>query len=106
MNIKNIKKNLFEKYVIGFVFLLLLIVTVVEVLLGVIKPAIITNNFLLGISILNHIFIILTLIKAYYITWYFMHVKYETRFFRLTLLIPVYIFVPYLLFVLAYEAIM
>ena len=33
----------------------------------------------LGMKILNWIFIILTIVKAYYITWDFMHMRDETK---------------------------
>ena len=48
------------------VFWILLVVTAVEVILGIIKPEILINN-LLGTTLLNLIFIILTIIKAAYI---------------------------------------
>lgn len=67
---------------IWLVFGLLSIVTIVEVAFGIVKPdAIHLNNFL-GTSYLNWIFIILTLVKAYYITWTFMHMEGEKTWFR------------------------
>ena len=50
------------------VFWILLIVTAVEVVLGIIKPAVLIDNSILGTSLLNMIFIILTIIKAAYIS--------------------------------------
>ena len=46
------------------VLILLSIVTTVEVVLGIIKPDVLMQNFL-STKILNWIFIILTIIKAY-----------------------------------------
>ena len=61
------------------VFGILSIITIVEVVLGIIKPdALHLSNFL-GTSLLNIIFLILTLVKAYYITWFFMHMADEKK---------------------------
>ena len=49
------------------VFWILLVVTGVEVLLGIIKPHFLIETIILGTKLLNHIFIILTLVKAAYI---------------------------------------
>jgi len=59
------------------VFGFLSLVTVVEVILGISKPESIHLTSFLGTSILNWIFLILTLVKAYGIAWYFMHLKQE-----------------------------
>ena len=61
------------------VFGILSVVTIVEVALGIVKPdSLYLTNFL-GTSPLNYIFIILTLVKAYYITWFFMHMADEKK---------------------------
>ncbi len=60
------------------VFIVLSIVTVVEVALGIIRPAFLVEHHFLALKLLNWIFIILTLFKAYYITWDFMHMRDET----------------------------
>lgn len=60
------------------VFLLLSIVTIVEVALGIIRPDFLIDHRFLALKLLNWIFIILTLVKAYYITWDFMHMRDET----------------------------
>jgi len=60
------------------VFWILLIITAVEVVLGIIKPEFMLTQAL-GTSILNYTFIILTLVKAAYIVQIFMHVKYEKK---------------------------
>ena len=67
---------------IWMVFGLLSIVTIVEVALGIIKPDFLHLTSFLGTSPLNWIFIILTLFKAYYITWTFMHMEGEKKWFR------------------------
>ncbi len=59
------------------VFGYLSLITIVEVILGILKPESIHLNQFLGTSILNWIFLILTLVKAYGIAWYFMHLKQE-----------------------------
>jgi cytochrome c oxidase subunit IV len=59
------------------VLVLLTIITSVEVALGIYKPEALFAHFL-GMKLLNWIFIILTLVKAYYITWDFMHMRDET----------------------------
>lgn len=61
------------------VFIILSVVTTVEVALGIVKPDSLHLSNLLGTSILNIIFILLTLVKAYYITWFFMHMVDEKK---------------------------
>lgn len=60
------------------VFILLSIVTAIEVLLGMFRPDFLIHNSLLSLKYLNWIFIILTIVKAYYITWDFMHMRDES----------------------------
>jgi len=60
---------------IWLVFGILSVVTIVEVFLGIIKPDFLHMNNLLRMNLLNWIFIILTIFKAYYIIWAFMHMK-------------------------------
>lgn len=67
---------------IWMVFGLLSVVTIVEVALGIIKPDLLHKTSFLGTSPLNWIFIILTLFKAYYIAWSFMHLEGEKKWFR------------------------
>ena len=85
------------------VFWILLIVTTVEVLLGINQPEILVENRFLGTSLLNHIFIVLTLVKAGYIVLVFMHLGFERTTFKWTILIPAFILIPYLLFILLSE---
>ncbi|HIE73681.1 MAG TPA: cytochrome C oxidase subunit IV [Flavobacteriales bacterium] len=85
------------------VFWILLVVTSVEVLLGINQPEILVENRFLGTSLLNHIFIVLTLVKAGYIVLVFMHLGFERTTFKWTILIPAFILIPYLLFILLSE---
>ncbi len=84
------------------VLVFLSIVTAIEVALGILKPPLLLNYFL-GIKILNWIFIILTIVKAYYITWDFMHVRDEKPFLKNTIVVPLLILIPFLLFILLWE---
>ena len=59
------------------VFWILLILTTVEVLLGIYQPPFMLSNYLIGVTLLNMTFIILTIIKAYYIVGTFMHLGHE-----------------------------
>lgn len=85
------------------VFAFLSLVTIVEVYLGITKPDILHLAPLLGTSLLNWIFLILTLVKAYGIAWYFMHLKDEKTWFRRAIVWPVIFLIAYLAFYLLYE---
>jgi len=61
------------------VFAILSVITLVEVILGIIKPDSLHLSNFLGTSWLNIIFLVLTLVKAYYITWFFMHMADEKK---------------------------
>jgi len=84
------------------VLILLSIITSVEVALGIYKPHSLMAHFL-GMKILNWIFIILTLAKAYYITWDFMHMRDETKSLRRMVVWTVVFLICYLLFILLQE---
>jgi cytochrome c oxidase subunit IV len=86
------------------VFWILLIVTTVEVVLGLIKPPFLVETIFLGTKLLNHVFIILTLVKGAYIVNVFMHLGFERKSLQWTILLPAFILVPYLLFILLSEA--
>jgi len=62
---------------IWLVFAILSIVTTVEVYLGIERPGFLYMNNILSMNILNWVFIVLTLFKAYYIVWAFMHMEGE-----------------------------
>ena len=84
------------------VLIFLSIVTAIEVALGILKPPILMNYFL-GLKLINWLFIIMTIIKAYYITWDFMHVRDEKPFLKNTIILPLLILIPFLLFILLWE---
>ena len=86
------------------VFWILLGLTTFEVLLGIFKPPYLVETIFLGTKLLNHVFIILTLIKAAYIVQVFMHLGFERKSLQWTILLPAFILVPYLLFILFSEA--
>jgi len=89
---------------IWMVFGILSVVTIVEVILGIVKPDVLHMNNLLSMNLLNWIFIILTIFKAYYIVWAFMHMEGEKTSLRWTVVAPVIFLVLYLLFILLVEA--
>jgi hypothetical protein len=84
------------------VLVLLTIVTAVEVVLGIYKPEVLMGK-LLGMKALNWIFIILTLVKAYYITWDFMHMRDETAGLRRMVVWTAVFLICYLIFILLQE---
>ena len=59
------------------VLIFLSIVTIIEVALGIIKPDFLSAYFM-RMKLLNWIFIILTIIKAYYITVSYTHLTLPT----------------------------
>ncbi|MDB3937210.1 cytochrome C oxidase subunit IV family protein [Flavobacteriaceae bacterium] len=85
------------------VLILLTIVTAVEVVLGIIKPPVLMESFL-SMKILNWIFIILTIVKAYYITWDFMHMRDETPTLRRVVVWTAIFLICYLMWILIQEA--
>lgn len=86
------------------VLIFLTLVTAVEVGLGITKPAALTGNYFLGMKLLNWIFIILTLVKAYYIAWDFMHLRDEKASLRRAIVWTPIFLVSYLVFILLFEA--
>ena len=85
------------------VLIFLSIVTTIEVVLGILKPQSLMSMFL-GMKILNWIFIILTLVKAYYIAWDFMHIRDEKGSLKGSIVLPLIVLIPYLCFILLLEA--
>lgn len=85
------------------VLIFLSIVTIIEVGLGILKPDFLLESFL-QMKILNWIFVILTLVKAYYIAWDFMHLRDETSGLVNSIVLPLLILIPYLAFILILEA--
>lgn len=86
------------------VFGILSLITIVEVIFGIIKPEVLHMNNFLGLNLLNWLFIILTLVKAYYIVYAFMHMEGEKTALRYAVILPLIFLVVYLLFILLTEA--
>lgn len=84
------------------VLILLTIVTAVEVTLGIYKPEALMGH-IMGMKVLNWIFIILTVVKAYYITWDFMHMRDETASLRRMVVWTAVFLICYLVFILLQE---
>jgi len=84
------------------VLIFLTIVTVIEVALGIVKPEVLMTK-VLGMKALNWIFIILTIVKAYYITWDFMHMRDETKGLRRMVVWTAIFLILYLIFILLQE---
>lgn len=85
------------------VFVLLSIITIVEVFLGISKPEFLTSNSLFALKYLNWIFLILTVVKAYYITWDFMHMRDEKMGLRRAVIWTAVFLIIYLIFILLVE---
>jgi cytochrome c oxidase subunit IV len=85
----------FGKKEIWKVFIFLSIVTAIEFVIA----------FTMGDNmktIKNILFVVLTLVKAYGIMAFFMHLKFEFSNFKMTILVP-FAFIVFLLVILAYE---
>jgi len=85
------------------VFGILSAVTIIEVILGIIKPESLHLTNFLGLNLLNWIFYALTIFKAYYIVWAFMHIEGERSSLKNVVVYPVVFLVIYLLFILLTE---
>lgn len=84
------------------VLIFLTIITAIEVVLGIYKPEGLMTP-VLGMKGLNWIFIILTIVKAYYITWDFMHMRDETKSLRRMVVWTAIFLICYLVFILLQE---
>tara|TARA_Y200000002_G_scaffold229349_1_gene189401 strand:+ start:595 stop:978 length:384 start_codon:yes stop_codon:yes gene_type:complete len=84
------------------VLIFLSIVTAIEVALGIVKPEILMNSFL-NLKLINWIFLILTIVKAYYITWDFMHMRDESSALQASVVITLIFLIAYLAFILLVE---
>lgn len=91
-----------NKQKIWGVLIFLALVTAVEVLLGIYKPEMF-NVQVLGMKALNWIFIILTIVKAYYITWDFMHMRDELASLRRMVVWTAVFLISYIIFILLQE---
>lgn len=87
------------------VLILLSIVTTVEVVLGIYKHELpdFFAKYLLGLKVLNWIFIALTIVKAYYITWDFMHMRDEKTSLKRMVVWTAVFLICYLVFILLQE---
>jgi len=83
---------------IHFVFWVLLIVTIVEVLIGIYLSGLPQFKTFVKVA-----FILLTLCKAFYIVGTFMHLADEIPLFRYTILLPYIFLALYLIFILLFE---
>lgn len=87
------------------VLILLTIITAIEVLLGIYKFQLpdFFSSHVLGMKFLNWIFIILTIVKAYYITWDFMHMRDEKPALKRMVVWTAIFLICYLAFILLQE---
>jgi cytochrome c oxidase subunit IV len=85
------------------VFGILSVITIVEVFFGILKPSSLLFTNVLGMNLLNWLFIILTLVKAYYIVYAFMHMEGEKSTLRNSVILPLIFLIVYLLFILLTE---
>jgi hypothetical protein len=85
------------------IFTFLSIITIIEVAFGIVKPEVLTGNTFLAMKLLNWIFIILTLVKAYYITWDFMHMRDELKSLRRAVVWTAIFLICYLVMILLIE---
>ena len=85
------------------VLFFLSVVTVIEVALGIVKPDVLIVNSFLSMKLINWIFIILTIVKAYYIMWDFMHMRDEVRGLQASVIITLSFLIAYLAFILLVE---
>jgi len=85
------------------VLFFLSVVTIIEVALGIIKPEVLIVNSFLSMKLINWIFIILTIGKAYYIMWDFMHMRDEVRGLQFSVVVTLSFLIAYLAFILLVE---
>ncbi|MBT3754174.1 MAG: cytochrome C oxidase subunit IV family protein [Flavobacteriaceae bacterium] len=85
------------------VLFFLSIVTIVEVTLGINKPEVLIVNSFLSMKLINWIFVILTIVKAYYIAWDFMHLRDEPQGLQFSIVITLIFLISYLAFILLVE---
>jgi cytochrome c oxidase subunit IV len=81
------------------VLLALSLITIVEVGMGMVWSRDESMK-----AVLKYSFIIMTLVKAAGITWYFMHMGDEKKSFQYTVILPFFILIGYLIFIALTEA--
>ncbi len=89
---------------IVFVTILLTIITTVEVITGAFVKQYVGGEPNSIWPVIKWSFIILTLVKAGYIVMKFMHLGDETKSFKMVLLVPYFLFIAYLIFILLTES--
>jgi len=94
-------KNNIQK--IWMVFALLSVVTTIEVFFGIVRPSVMVETKLIGLHLLNWFFIILTIYKAYYIAWAFMHLDGEHKWMRRSVVWTGVFFIAYIAFIFLIE---
>jgi len=85
------------------VFGILSFITIVEVAFGIAKPDFLFQQDLFRLSLLNWLFIILTIVKAYFIMWAFMHLEGEKASLRWSIVAPLVFLILYLVLILLIE---
>lgn len=87
------------------VLILLSIITTIEVVLGIYKADLpdFFIKHIVGMKVLNWIFIILTIAKAYYITWDFMHMRDEKGSLKKMVVWTAVFLICYLVYILLQE---
>ena len=91
------------------VFIFLSIITAIEVGLGMARPEALVNTYwfnfipIFKMTQLTFIFIILTIVKAYYITWDFMHMRDEVKFLRRIIVWSAVFFIIYFVILILLE---
>jgi cytochrome c oxidase subunit IV len=81
------------------VFWIMLAITIAELIIGSYAPSMAWS----GTFGLKFVFIGLTILKAGFIVWSFMHLGHETKFMKYTVLLPYSIFILYAVFVVLTE---
>jgi len=81
------------------VFWIMLIITIVELVIGFLAPSKGWSGTL-GLKVL---FIGLTIAKAAFIVWWFMHLGHEVKFFKYVILVPYITFMLYTIFIVLTE---
>lgn len=91
------------------VFIFLSILTAIEVGLGMARPDVLVSTKwfqfipILTMTPLAFIFIVLTIVKAYYITWDFMHMRDEVKLLRRLIVWSAVIFITYFVVLILLE---
>lgn len=92
-----------HKALIWKVFGILSVITLAEVILGITKPEFLHLTFVFGTNLLNILFLILTLVKAYFIAWFFMHLAHEKKSMRRAIVWTIFFLIFYLATLLLIE---